>query len=65
MTKRTYVLAVYRDAAGEWRWTLWAPNKRIVADSGEGYSRKAGAVRAAKRLHALMIPGRVKLVIHE
>lgn len=40
----------YRDAAGEWRWRLYAPNNRIVADSGEGYSRKADAVRATKRV---------------
>ena len=30
-----YVL--YRDAAGYWRWTLYAANHRKIADSGEGY----------------------------
>ena len=40
----------YQDRSGEWRWRLYAPNNRIVADSGEGYSRKADAKRAAKRV---------------
>ena len=40
----------YQDRSGEWRWRLYAPNNRIVADSGEGYSRKADAMRAAKRV---------------
>ncbi|HYH87494.1 MAG TPA: DUF1508 domain-containing protein [Pyrinomonadaceae bacterium] len=31
---------VYEDAAGEWRWQLRAANKRIIADSGEGYHNK-------------------------
>lgn len=38
---------IYRDARGEWRWRLKARNGRIVADSGEGYVRKAGAINAA------------------
>jgi uncharacterized protein YegP (UPF0339 family) len=41
-------LAVYRDAAGEWRWRLKARNGRVLGDSGEGYTRRASAVRAAK-----------------
>lgn len=27
----------YKDAAGEWRWRITAPNGNVVADSGEGY----------------------------
>ncbi len=34
---------IYKDGKGEWRWRLKARNGRIVADSGEGYKRKAGA----------------------
>lgn len=41
---------IYRDRKGEYRWRLKAGNGRIVAVSGEGYRRKAGAVLAAKRL---------------
>jgi len=33
----------YRDAAGEVRWRVTAPNGRIVADSAEGYERVADA----------------------
>lgn len=36
---------LYEDRAGEWRWRLVAPNGKIIADSGEGYSSKQGARR--------------------
>lgn len=36
---------VYKDKAGEWRWKLKARNGRVVADSGEGYKRKAAAIK--------------------
>ncbi|MFB6082629.1 MAG: HVO_2922 family protein [Halorientalis sp.] len=35
---------VYRDRADEWRWRLRHRNGNIVADSGEGYVRKRGAL---------------------
>jgi hypothetical protein len=35
----------YRDTAGDYRWRVWSVNGRILADSGEGYRRKAGAMR--------------------
>ena len=56
-TSRPYTLAVYIDATGEWRWTLWAYSKRIIADSGDGYATKANALRAAKRLQTLITDG--------
>lgn len=31
---------VYQDNKDEWRWRYVASNGRIIADSGEGYSRK-------------------------
>jgi uncharacterized protein YegP (UPF0339 family) len=34
---------VYQDAAGAWRWRLKASNGEVVA-SGEGYTRKQGAL---------------------
>lgn len=37
---------VYPDQSGEWRWRLLAPNGRIIADSGEGYSSRSNAMRA-------------------
>ena len=42
------VYRVYQDAAGEWRWRLVAANGAILADSAEGYTREADAVRAAE-----------------
>ena len=41
---------VYPDKRGLWRWRLVARNKKIVADSGEGYARKANAIRALQRV---------------
>jgi uncharacterized protein YegP (UPF0339 family) len=34
---------LYEDSAGEYRWRLRHRNGNIVADGGEGYTRKAGA----------------------
>ena len=39
---------VYRDQAREWRWRLVHVNGNIIADSGEGYNRKAGAMKGLK-----------------
>jgi uncharacterized protein YegP (UPF0339 family) len=41
---------VYRDKAGDWRWRRIASNGEIVADSGEGYSRKFDALMAAREV---------------
>ncbi len=41
MSKATFEL--YRDQADEWRWRLVHDNGNVIADSGEGYDRKAGA----------------------
>lgn len=37
---------IYEDLRGEWRWRLKAKNSRVIADSGEGYKRRSGAIRA-------------------
>jgi len=42
----------YEDAADEWRWRLKAANGQIVADGGEGYSRKSGVDDAIERVRA-------------
>jgi uncharacterized protein len=39
---------IYRDAAGGYRWRLKAANGRIVGDSGEAYTTRANARRAAE-----------------
>jgi len=46
-------LEIYRDKRSEWRWRLRASNGRILADSGEGYRRRAsmlGGIECARVL---------------
>lgn len=40
-------LCIYPDDAGEWRWRLVAGNGRIIASSGEAFSSRWNAARAA------------------
>jgi uncharacterized protein YegP (UPF0339 family) len=35
---------LYKGDAGQWRWRLYAKNRKIIADSGEGYVRKVNAL---------------------
>jgi uncharacterized protein YegP (UPF0339 family) len=44
-------VTVYRDEGSLWRWHAKARNGLIVGDSGQGYSRKDSALRAARREH--------------
>lgn len=37
---------IYEDSRGEWRWRLRAANGRVIADGGEGYSRRDSCRRA-------------------
>ena len=39
---------LYLDKIGEWRWRA-KRSGRIVADGGEGYKKKAGALRSLQR----------------
>ncbi len=41
---------IYKDKAGEWRWTVTSPNGRKLAESGEGYANKADCVEALERV---------------
>lgn len=45
---RTSRFEVYEDRANEWRWRLVHWNGNIVADSGEGYTSRSNAKRAAR-----------------
>ena len=44
MKKPTF--KVYRTVLGGWRWRLLAKNHRIIAESGEAYTRKRDVMRA-------------------
>jgi uncharacterized protein YegP (UPF0339 family) len=39
------------EAKDGWRWRIIATNGKIIAESGEAYSTKSNAKRAAHRLH--------------
>jgi amphi-Trp domain-containing protein len=39
---------VYRDRADEWRWRLVHDNGNLIADSGEGYARRATALNGLR-----------------
>lgn len=41
---------IYVDKTGGWRWRLRAPNKKIVADSGESYKTPRNARTAIAAL---------------
>lgn len=41
---------LYKDNVGEWRWRLRHRNGNIMADSGEGYTRKANAESAIETI---------------
>ena len=45
-----YNFHTFEDRAGQWRWQLVAPNGKIVADSGEGYSSLSAVRDAAERV---------------
>ena len=40
-------IEVYKDAADRWRWRYVAQNGNVLADSGQSYTRRVDAVRAA------------------
>lgn len=41
---------IYKDRSGEFRSRVKARNGNILFDSGEGYKRKASAIKAVNRL---------------
>lgn len=53
MKKREYELVIWCDKRCEYRWRFMAPNGHIIGDSGEGYSSRSNAIRAARRLRVI------------
>jgi uncharacterized protein YegP (UPF0339 family) len=51
--KHTYDLTVYQDKAGLFRWRIRCSNGDKTADSGQGYSTRGNAIRAARRLQVI------------
>lgn len=56
---KTARFSVHRDESGLWRWRLLAANNRIIADSGEGYSRQRDARRAVRVVRAAALVARL------
>lgn len=52
--KYAAIMNLYKDAAGEHRWRCKSSNGQIVADSGEGYTTKDGARKAAHNFVKMM-----------
>jgi hypothetical protein len=48
MTRRRGRVTVYPDAKREWRWRAVSANGRNLANSGEGYTKRAHAARMAR-----------------
>jgi len=53
-----YKIATWKALDG-WRWRMVAPNGRIVAESGEAYSRRSGCIKAAERLVEVIRDGMI------
>lgn len=51
-----FTITIYRDAAGEYRWSARAANNRKVGASGEGYVNRGDCVDEMRAL--LMVDGR-------
>lgn len=49
MTTDTF-FEIYQDKRGDWRWRLSHINGNVLADSGQGYSRRASVKRAIDRM---------------
>lgn len=43
-------VVIFKDKAKEWRWHIFANNGRMIANAGEGYKRKAGAIKGLRAL---------------
>lgn len=56
--KQNYRVEVYQDSRSEFRWRIVSHNGKIVADSGEGYTRRAGAERAVEKFCETIANGR-------
>ena len=53
MANQPKQFVLYRDARGEWRWTLYAENGLRIADSAEGYVNRTDAINGARSVAAI------------
>lgn len=45
---------LFKDKGGKWRWRLISRNGRKTATSGEAFSKKGNALRAAQNLRSIL-----------
>ena len=50
-SKKKIDLQVYKDKKNEFRWRIVHKNGRVLADSGEGYTRRRSCVTALRNLY--------------
>lgn len=62
MPKGSGVWKVYADEAGGWRWRLSAPNGKVLADSGESYTKKYKVEQAIQKVIACASVARIDYV---
>lgn len=60
MKAPNYKLTFYQDMRSEWRWRIRHRNRRIIAESGEGYKRRGACVRAISNLSMAFVMGKVE-----
>ena len=53
---------VYQDAKKEWRWRLLQVNGRVIADSGEGYTEKASAIKGIRSVKRCICDAEITVV---
>jgi uncharacterized protein YegP (UPF0339 family) len=44
---------IYQDARKQWRWRILSRNGRIIADSGEAYTRRTRCMDGLKLLQSI------------
>lgn len=52
--KRLPRVEVFRDKHRQWRWRVRGANSRIVCTPGEAFTRRRDAVRAFRRVEAIL-----------
>lgn len=46
--RQVFIFVIYVDQGRQWRWRLWTTNKRVIADSGEGYHNRQDCEHAVQ-----------------
>jgi uncharacterized protein YegP (UPF0339 family) len=58
-------LELYEDKSGEWRWRLKSSNGRIVASSGEGFTRKSSCRESVSNMLGTFARNEYTIIIED